>query len=142
MKSITKLALLAGVAGMCFAAQPFAPMAVGGFTLPYQTSWGMAVLPAGHYTFRLEKNQYTSAHDLTIAISQGTKTIALIVTQAFDPASMSDRSSIQILNQRVRAFHLAPLGMTYYFPERKKEREFLAGTIHRPGNSFIPISAK
>lgn len=140
MKSITKLALFAGMAGMCFAAGPFAPPAVGSFTLPYQASWGRATLPAGHYMFTVDWNHYTSAQE-TIELRQGTKIVALILTQAFVPASTSDGSSMRIVNEQVRALHIAPLGKTYYFPE-KKRREMLVGSTYRSGISLIPVSAK
>ncbi|MGH9345155.1 MAG: hypothetical protein ACRD19_15520 [Terriglobia bacterium] len=141
MKSITKLALLAGIAGMCFAAEAFGPIAVGGFTLPYQTSWGRAVLPAGHYTFILDRYGYATAQK-TILLQQGTKMIAIVLAQVSEPASSSDSSSMGIVNQRVRSLHLAPVGLTYYFPESKKRRELLAGDVRVPGVSAIPVSVK
>lgn len=141
MKSITKLALLAGVAGMCFAAGPFAPTAVGSFTLPYQTSWGKALLPAGHYTFTLDSNQYGTIHE-TITLRQGTKAVAVILARMSEPASSSGGSSMLIVNHTVHSLHLAPIGATYYFQEHKKRREFLASRADVRGISVVPVAAK
>ena len=78
-----KMVWLVGVAVLasCFGAglaraQEFA----GKFTLPFDARWGQAILPAGDYSFRLDKAQSAG----TVRLFQGNKGVGLIHAQAYD----------------------------------------------------------
>lgn len=144
MQSIRKTSMLLGIASIFVAAGSLGAAEgepsglTGSFTLPSQVYWQRAVLPAGTYTFAIDRD---GPWEL-IAISQGRKTISWVLLQGFDYASTHDHSSMRIENGRVRALHLALIGRTYYFSTGKKQRQVLAGTIHRSGISLVPVSAK
>ncbi|MGH9582808.1 MAG: hypothetical protein ACRD4O_07730, partial [Bryobacteraceae bacterium] len=117
------MSLCAGIAVICLTAGSLKAQYVGvegSFSLPFETHWGMAVLPAGDYAFAMDSTTRI------IAITQGTKHIGMVLAQAFTPASSSGASSMTIVGRRVRSLHLAVLGLTYNFPGHKGESEFLA----------------
>lgn len=120
MEPIQKLALLAGIAGMCFASGPLTPTAVGSSTLPYQTSWEKATLQPGNYTFAMAPLGFGGEN--AIMLRQGTSTVAIILVQAF---TICDSSGWQFDPNCKRTLRLAPLGRTYYFFKRKQKREML-----------------
>lgn len=144
MQSIRKTGMLLGIAslfvaaGSLGAAEGGPPEFAGSFTLPSQVYWQTAVLPAGTYAFTMD---YFDAWE-RITITQGTKAIGYVLLRASGDGSTHDQSSLQIVNQEVRALHLAPMGKTYYFVTAKKQREMLARSLHRSGVSLIPVSVK
>lgn len=143
MKSIRRVNLFLGLAAMCFAAGSLSAQTavVGSFTLPSETHWGTAALPAGDYTFAL--GYFSTSGIKVITISRGKRAVAFVLAQAYSPASSSDRSLMMIREQRVRSLHLASAGATYYFPAHKNDRELLAiRSSVRPGVAVIPVSVK
>lgn len=143
MQTIRKTGMLLGIASMFVAAGSLGAAAgsqevAGSFTLPSQVYWQTAVLPAGTYAFTMD---LVDAWE-RITITQGTKTIGYVLLQASGDGSTHDQSSMSIVNQQVRALHLAPMGKTYYFVTGKKQRQMLARSMNRSGVSLIPVSAK
>lgn len=137
MHSVWKTKLFLGVAAMFVAAGSLgAADLAGSFTLPSEVNWGLATVPAGHYTFTLDNPTGTQK---IITIRQGSKGIALILLQAYWEASSSDNSSMQIVDHRVRSLHLASLGVTYDFPGHKNERERLAGGAGSVAAVILPV---
>jgi hypothetical protein len=131
---IASIVIAAGSLGKQAAAQDLA----GSFTLPSQVRWQTAILPAGTYTFAMDRSGPLGQ----LAISQGAKTVAFVVLQGRSDATNHDKSSMQIVNYSVRALHLAPLGVTYFFPGRKNEREFVARGPSVGIAAAIPVSVQ
>ncbi|MFZ0590368.1 MAG: hypothetical protein WAM39_07795 [Bryobacteraceae bacterium] len=124
MKSNIRLTLLLSLAAVCFTSGSLrAADLTGSFTLPSETHWGLAVLPAGDYTFTYDRMAH---HCPVISVSRGNKVVAVILNQESSLTSTSGGSSMQIEGNRVRTLHLAPLGETYYYPVPKREKEVLA----------------
>lgn len=118
-----KFGLLSGVVAMCLTAGSLsAADCTGSFTLPSQTQWGSAVLPAGDYTFILDH----AAIDGRILLRQGTKGVAIVHAQGFSMTSASGASSMLIVEGRVRSLHLASLGLTYNYPSHHDRGRILA----------------
>lgn len=137
MKSIARVGLLLGIAGVFAASSLNASDFRGKFTLPQQAYWGGAVLPAGDYTLALDR---TGAIE-KLEISRGTRTVALIIPQSSE-MNPSEDSSIRIVDHRVRSLHLAVTGVTYSFPAHKNDREFLSSAAGMRGVVAVPIAMK
>jgi hypothetical protein len=139
MKSSWKMSLCLSLAGMCLTAGSLgAAEATGSFTLPHQTRWGRAVLPAGDYTFTLER----IAVNEFIFVNRGNKNVAIAMAQGVSRAGASEASSMLIVGNRVQSFRLATVGRTYHYAIPKKEqRELLARRPGAPGVS-VSITAK
>lgn len=97
----------------------------GNFTLPFETRWGTAVLPAGDYSLSL--NSTTMPVRATV---RGENGAVLIQAEAMATQSASDKSSLVVVrNARrgtVRSLYLAELGTAFYFAAPKAERQFIA----------------
>jgi hypothetical protein len=140
MKSSWKMNLSLSLAGMCLTAGLLGAAEVtGSFTLPHQTRWGTAVLPAGDYTLTLER---TALNNEFIFVRRGNKTVAIAMARGVSSKGAAEASSIRIVENRVQSVHLAPVGLTYdYAIPKKQERELLARRSGAPGVS-ISIAAK
>jgi len=92
----------------------------GKFTLPFETHWGSATLPAGDYTFTLPSN--TAPYRLYI---QGQGVSAIIQAAAADQGVVSERSQLNLVDiadaHTVQAFEAPELGVTftYWTPTQK-----------------------
>jgi hypothetical protein len=123
MKSNTKITLLLSLAAICFTAGSLGAATIeGSFTLPGQTQWGLAVLPAGHYTFTLD---HASTRGM-IMVRRGNDGVGMIVNPGSSLTSTAGGSSMLIVRNRVRSLHLAPLGMTFDYPTHNQKKEVLA----------------
>lgn len=143
MQSTKKTRMLLGIAWIAVAAGSLGAAQgptdlVGSFTLPSQVRWQTAVLPAGSYKFTMDRN----GSNTMITIRQGTKGVAMIVLQAFSEASTQGKSSMLIVDHRVRSLHLAPAGATYVFPAHRNERERLEVGASALAAAVIPVSVK
>lgn len=138
MRMVLSLASIIIAAGSLGAAEAGAPDIAGNFTLPFQVLWQRAILPAGTYTFTMDLTNPVGR----LAIRQGTKTIALVVLQGKSDASTHDKSSMQIASDRVRSLHLAPLGVTYFFPAHRNGREVVARAPSLKVMAEIPVAVK
>ncbi len=139
MKSSRKMKLLLGLAGMCLTAGLLGAAEVNGsFTLPLQAHWGLAVLPAGHYTFSLDHATVNGR----ILVRRGNEGVAVILAQALSPTDSSGASSMLIVGNRVSSLHLAPIGLTYkYAIPKDQRREMLTERFGVPGIS-VAITTK
>ena len=92
----------------------------GKFTLPFETHWGGATLPAGDYTFALPSN--SAPYRLYI---QGQGVSAIILATTADQGVVSERPQLNLLDiadvQTVRTFEAPELGVTftYWTPTQK-----------------------
>lgn len=111
--------------------------AKGDFILPFRVSWGLAVLPPGHYTFALDH----AVSDGTVTISQGRRVMARIKAQGFTQMTASGGSAIVIIGSRVRSLRLKSVGVAYEYAISKNERAFLRAHPKMAGESVVPVSA-
>jgi len=82
----------------------------GKFTLPSEVRWGMATLPAGDYSFGLDKK----GMDGLVTVYRGARPVAIIPHQgANDPKQ--ERSLIVVEAGRVRELSLPQIGETLCF---------------------------
>jgi len=104
------LVLGALVAG--FNAKPASAQAIEGkFTLPFTARWSLATLPAGAYSFTLDK----STNDGMVMVSRGRQTVAIIPTKAINYIT-SDRSEMVLEDGAVRELRLAGIGLALLYP--------------------------
>ena len=83
----------------------------GKFTLSSETRWGLATLPAGDYTFRLDKDYPGSR----VTISRGTQTVARIMSVGMG-SIQSGRSEIVTEGGTVREVNLPTIGVSLHYP--------------------------
>ena len=119
----TVLALLT----VCFGAdRARAQVALGGqFTLPFETRWGPAVLPAADYTLMLN---HKGAIDV-IDISRGRAKLAMVLSIAHSVRSYNSSNSVITIVRygnkgRVLSLDLPQLGEIYFFSLPKGEKVF------------------
>jgi len=92
----------------------------GKFTLPFETHWGGATLPAGDYTFALASasSQYT----LYIHGQAGN---AIIRASAADKKVVSDHAQLNLVDiadvQNVETFEAPELGLTFSYATSKQK---------------------
>jgi hypothetical protein len=86
----------------------------GKFTLPFETHWGSATLPAGDYTFALPSN--SAPYRLYI---QGQGVSAIIQATTADQGVVSERPQLNLVDiadvQTVRTFEAPELGVTFIY---------------------------
>jgi hypothetical protein len=137
MKSNRTTHLILGFTVLCFTVSLLRAAEIaavnGSFTLPSQTYWGPAVLPAGNYTFTLDHSDLRGQ----ILIRQGMKVIARVLVQGPSVSSFPEGSSMLIMDHSVRSLRLAPIGLTYIYPIQKRKGEMLA---RRPGVPGVYVS--
>ena len=98
----------------------------GKFTLPFETHWGGATLPAGDYTFALPKATYP--YKLYI---RGQATTAIILAVGFDEKVASGHAQLNLVEiadtQNVQTLEAPELGLTFNFatpsPKHLERRE-------------------
>lgn len=92
----------------------------GKFTLPSETHWGGATLPAGDYTFTMAST--TSPYTLFVHGQTGN---AIIMASAADEKVVSDHAQLNLVDvadvQNVETFEAPELGLTftYWTPAQK-----------------------
>lgn len=95
----------------------------GKFTLPFETHWGGATLPAGDYTFALQSVGFP----YTLYI-RGEKVNAIIQAAATDDRHVSDHAQLNLVDiadvQTVQTFDAPELGLSFVYdsPTQKHER--------------------
>ena len=86
----------------------------GKFTLPFETHWGGATLPAGDYTFALPSN--SAPYRLYI---QGQGVSAIIQATTADQGVVSERPQLNLLDNAVgytvQTFDAPELGVTFSY---------------------------
>ncbi len=93
---------------------PAQTVAKGEFDLPCPAKWGVADLPAGHYTFVLDSTAKQGR-----LIIRGAKTAPFIQATEVDDHQAVDRSELVMVRTGgigiVRAMRLAGYGITFYY---------------------------
>ena len=86
----------------------------GKFTLPFETHWGNATLPAGDYTFAM--SSASSNYRLYI---RGEKVDAIILTSSADEKVVSSHAQLNLVDiadvQNVETFEAPELGLTFSY---------------------------
>jgi hypothetical protein len=115
LKLLTKLGLTALVLGALATSGKAQNAYQGKFTLPVETHWGAATLPAGDYTFALQSRLYI----------QGQGVSAIIQATTADQKVVSERPQLNLVDiadvQTVQTFEAPELGLTfiYWTPTQK-----------------------
>ena len=117
MKTHQKLSIVSllvlGVLAAGLSAKPASAQDIEGkFTLPTATRWGMATLPAGDYSFKLDK---AKAYGM-IAVYRGERTVAFVMPQAFGDRT-SDRSEMTLVSGAVRELNMPQIGTSLRFSD-------------------------
>ena len=118
-KAVTKVCLAALVLGALATSGKAQSIYQGKFTLPVETRWGAAKLPAGDYTFTV--SSASSEYRLYI---KGEKTNAIVQTLTAETAS-SQHAQLHLVNTAdvysVQTFDAPELGLTftYWTPTQK-----------------------
>ncbi len=125
LKSV-RILLLAVLAAGLSASLASAQEYQGKFTLPFEASWGGAVLPAGDYTFRVN----ASEGPCMVAVSQGRQIVALILTSGTTRGEVAGSSALIAVrsagSSHIRALQLAEAGLVLEYSPPKAERQILA----------------
>ena len=99
----------------------------GKFTLPCEAKWGLATLPAGDYSFRL--NTVVAPYTITVRGENGN---AMIMAWGNSDSGVSGRSELILVRRgktgTVRALHLAEAGRIFTYAAPKGEPQLLAQT--------------
>jgi len=118
--------LVLGVLVAAFNAKPASAQIVRGkFTLPFTARWSLATLPAGDYSFTLDK----SSADGMVTVNRGKRTMAMIPTTAIN-YSTSGGSELVLEEGAVRELRLPGIGLTFAYP------------AHNPRNQAAPEVAQ
>jgi len=95
----------------------------GKFTLPVETKWGTATLPAGDYEFKLNTN--VAPYTIKVSGVSGKDGAVFIFAAGVSDASAPGQSTLIIVrrgrNGTVRAFHLAKEGLVFTYGAPKGE---------------------
>jgi len=99
---------------------------VGHFTLPVETMWGAAILPAGEYSFTMK----SLASPGTITVNGEHSKVMINVSAGVRERAGSGQSVLVIVRRNGRAaiarVYLEPLGATFYYGSQKGDSQFLA----------------
>ena len=92
----------------------------GKFTLPFETHWGSATLPAGDYTFVMS----SASSDYRLYI-RGERVNAIIMAASTDDKAVSDHAQLNLVDiadvETVQTFDAPELGLTFtYFTPAQK----------------------
>jgi hypothetical protein len=92
----------------------------GKFTLPFETHWGGATLPAGDYTFAMA----STGSPYTLYI-RGEKVNAIVIASSIDDIGVSNHAQLNLVEiadiQTVQTFDAPELGKTFvYFTPTQK----------------------
>ncbi len=97
----------------------------GRFTLPLDTRWGTTVLPAGSYSFTVQSA--TNSFLLSVR-DERAQSVMLMASYGASEDKHSEGSHLIVVRQgekaTVRGLHLEPVGMTFYYPPPKSDRQF------------------
>jgi len=120
LKLLTKFGVAALALGALAACGNAQTVYKGQFTLPFETHWGGATLPAGDYTFTM--SSAISPYTLYI---RGEKFNAIVMASAADEKVVSGHAQLNLVDiadvQNVKTFDAPELGLTlsYWTPKQK-----------------------
>ena len=103
--------------------------AVGKFTLPFEATWGNAVLPVGHYSFRVTHTAGSSS--MFIAVKSGPKLVALVMASSVSESKPSDDNALVAVRNggqhSIQLLKLGCIGQTYtYMPPKGAKPSLIA----------------
>ncbi len=104
------------------------------FSLPAETHWAGAVLPAGSYTLKL--NPYNNREP--IQLKQGTRHVAMLMAQSEATPRTPAKSQLLLVREgnkaTVHILYIAELGTAYHFnvPERYEVHTRLIARASEP----------
>jgi hypothetical protein len=129
---------LAVASATLFTATAQAQQVAGAFTLPCAVRWGVATLPAGHYTFTARSS--IDPFLLTVR-GRGTNAIIMAVSRNMVAGSRSSLSITRDGNQAVvSSLQLAPYGVSFNYG--KRYRRVVEAANRPPGKTgSIPTTA-
>jgi hypothetical protein len=120
LKLITQFGAAALALGALAASGKAQNVYQGKFTLPFETHWGGATLPAGDYTFALES--VASPYRLLIHGQAGN---AIIMASAADEKVVSGHAQLNLVDiadvQNVETFEAPELGLTFSYATPKQK---------------------
>src|SRR5512142_160343 len=93
MLGLLAFALLMALLAPCIARASEPPASAGTFTLPFETRWGKAVLPAGDYSYRLES---VAAPQLISVTGQG-QTVLVMTGGGISERKSSENSALIVV---------------------------------------------
>jgi len=109
----------------------------GNFTLPYETHWQRLMLPAGEYTFSLNRGP-----DRLIRILHEGKAVGYVVTRVVEYVLESRPMSLTIARSEagntVRDLDLSTMGQVLHFPASKPPRG--SASAERASIQLVPIT--
>jgi len=130
MGSLLAICLNAGLAN--------AQTVAGSFTLPFSAHWGQATLPAGDYSFILERGP-----DAKVKVSRGTKGIAFVVDQGYSVETSGAMSMTVVRNRAgysVCDLNLPGIGRVLHYAPAKPRRNS-AAQEREIAQLTIPVTA-
>ena len=114
LKLLTKLVVAALALGALATNGNAQTVYQGKFTLPFETHWGSATLPAGDYTFTMA----SASSPYTLYI-HGQATNAIIQASAADAKVVSGHAQLNLVDiadvQNVETFEAPELGLTFSY---------------------------
>jgi hypothetical protein len=114
LKLFTKLGVAALALGALAASGNAQNVYKGKFTLPAQTNWGGATLPAGDYTFDMLST--SSPYRLYI---HGERVNAIVMAASTDDRAVSDHAQLNLVGiadvETVQTFDAPELGLTFIY---------------------------
>jgi hypothetical protein len=120
------------------AAQSYSPAKAGSFTLTTETHWGLAVLPAGDYTFKVD----TSSFPMVVVQSVYGTTAALIFPESQSMPDQSAKSGLAIETKDgetyVKSLYVADVGLVFNYGLHKKKPLRMAKLGAPPATYSIP----
>jgi len=120
LKLLTKFGVAALVLGALATSGKAQTVYQGKFTLPFETHWGGATLPAGDYTFTLASA--TSPYTLYVHGQGGD---AIIFATAADEKVVSAHAQLNLVDiadrQNVETFEAPELGLTFSYATPKQK---------------------
>lgn len=125
MKSVRSFTMFGCLALALSAGLASAQTASGNFTLPFEAHWGLATLPAGDYSFKLDRVNMESV----LEVYQGMNAVALIRAQTCNSSNdRTGRSELTVTQNKagndlaVTALRLAPIGAVFTFAPHKPKQ--------------------
>jgi hypothetical protein len=106
----------------------------GKFTLSSETRWGLATLPAGDYSFTLDKGTM----DGHATVYRGDRPVAMIPTRAISKTT-SDRSEMVLEGGMVHEVCLPLIGLTLIYPVYNHQHR--AAPQEPQAARIIPVAA-
>lgn len=103
------------------AAQSYAPAKAGTFVLTTETHWGLATLPAGEYSFKVD----TSSFPMVVVQSVNGTTAALIFPESQSMPDQFAKSGLAIETKDgetyVKTLYVADVGLVFNYGLHKKK---------------------